>query len=175
MQPLGSPGGAAVFAPSATRVSRSREGAGEWSRLRSILIVRKSPVGLLRFRPLAGRPKPGSCCRGPRKGSACARSWSATRSTPSTSEAATRPQRFERILGIRLEHVDYLEGAIQTGVLLAPVGAVRENPPWGVNCVVELPVRGVGEKRGRVVNVRTVWLLTGADARPWLSTSFPKP
>ena len=62
------------------------------------------------------------------------------------------------ILGITLADIDYLEGAIQTGVLVVPVASVRDNPPYGISCVVEVPVRGLSEKNDRVVDVRTAWL-----------------
>lgn len=82
---------------------------------------------------------------------------------------------FSLILGITAREVGYLEGAIQTGVLLAPVSSVRESPPWGINCVVVLPVRGLGEKDDRVVKVRTVWRIAGPDAPPQMVTAFPRP
>jgi hypothetical protein len=82
---------------------------------------------------------------------------------------------FALILGIAAEDIDYLEGAIQTGILTVPVGSVRDNPPWGVNCVVIVPVRGRGERDVRVVGVRTTWLLTGTDDPPRMTNAFPKP
>ena len=39
---------------------------------------------------------------------------------------------FERILGITIEDVDYLESAIRAGILTLPVSTVRDNPPWAV-------------------------------------------
>jgi hypothetical protein len=36
---------------------------------------------------------------------------------------------FELILGITVRDIDYLEGAIQTGVLMASVSGVRIRPP----------------------------------------------
>ena len=74
-----------------------------------------------------------------------------------------------------LEDIDYLEGAIYTGILLVPVSSVRENPPWGPKCVIDLPVRGRGEKSGRVINVRTVWEIAGGDAPPRLVNAYCKP
>jgi hypothetical protein len=80
---------------------------------------------------------------------------------------------FERILGITIEDIDYLEGAIYTGVLLVPVSEVRDNEPWGIKCVVEIPVRGRGEKAGRLVDVTTSWEVRTSDAAPRLVTAFP--
>ncbi|HWY19530.1 MAG TPA: hypothetical protein VNY27_12580 [Solirubrobacteraceae bacterium] len=82
---------------------------------------------------------------------------------------------FERILGITIMHIDYLEGTILTGILTVPVSSVRDKPPWGVECVVVVPVRGRGEKSGRVVDVRTAWLLPDAGGPPQMTTAFPRP
>jgi hypothetical protein len=82
---------------------------------------------------------------------------------------------FKRILGITIEDVDYLEGAIQTGILLVPVSKVRENPPWGAKCVVDLSMRGRGEQGRRVANVRTVWEIAGSGAPPRLVNAYCKP
>ncbi len=82
---------------------------------------------------------------------------------------------FERILGITIEDVDYLESAIRAGILTLPVSTVRDNPPWGLKCVVNVPVYGLREKRGRVINVRTVWEIAGSDAPPRLVNAYLKP
>jgi hypothetical protein len=82
---------------------------------------------------------------------------------------------FKLILGIALPNIDYLEGAIQTGILLAPVGSVRDRSPWGINCTVMVPVRGFGEKQDRVVNVKTIWRLSGPGAPPQLASAYCKP
>src|SRR5580704_12514645 len=94
---------------------------------------------------------------------------------PTHKDGGPKARGLALILGITAKDIDYLEGAIQTGVLAIPVRSVRDNSPWGVNCVVEVPVRGRGKKDGRVVNVRTVWQLVGADDPPELKTAFPKP
>jgi hypothetical protein len=80
---------------------------------------------------------------------------------------------FERILGITIEDIDYLEGAIYTGVQLAPVIEVRDNGSWGIKCVVLIPVRGRGEKSGRLVDVTTSWEIRTSGAAPRLVTAFP--
>jgi hypothetical protein len=81
---------------------------------------------------------------------------------------------FERILGITIEHIDYLEGAIYAGILLVPVSSVRETP-YGINCVVMVPLRGRGPKSGRVVNLRTAWQLAYHGAAPRLASAYLKP
>lgn len=83
-----------------------------------------------------------------------------------------KAQGFESILGITIRDIGYLEGAIQTGILVVPVGAVRNGATGGFNCAVEVPVRGRGEKSGRTVAVRTAWELADAAATPRLVTAY---
>jgi hypothetical protein len=64
---------------------------------------------------------------------------------------------FEQILGITIDAIDYIEVQILACVLDTPISEIRDNAPYGVNCVVVMPVRGIGAKADRVVNVRTVW------------------
>ena len=94
---------------------------------------------------------------------------------PTHEDGGPKARGFERILGITIEGIDYLEGAIQTGILVVPIDSTRHNPPWGINCVVTVPVRGLGERSGRVVNVRTAWTLDSPSASPRLASAFPKP
>jgi hypothetical protein len=82
---------------------------------------------------------------------------------------------FERILGITVDDVDYLEGAIRAGVLAMPITAVRDNAPYGVKCVVEIAVHGLGAKRKRIIYVRTVWALEDSVAAPRLISAYLKP
>lgn len=82
---------------------------------------------------------------------------------------------FERILGITSEDIAYLEGAVQTGILLAPISSIRDNSPWGINCVVMIPIRGRGKKNKRVIDVRTVWRLVAPGASPRLVNAYCKP
>jgi hypothetical protein len=44
-----------------------------------------------------------------------------------------------------------------------------------VNCTVIVPVRGLGKKHDRVVNMRTAWLLTGGADPPRLVNAYLKP
>jgi hypothetical protein len=94
---------------------------------------------------------------------------------PTNDAGAPKARGFETILGITIDAIDYLEGAIHTGILLAPVSAVRDNQPWGMNCSVVVPVRGLGEKSERVVNMRTVWLLADDASPPRLVNAYLKP
>ncbi len=94
---------------------------------------------------------------------------------PENEVGGPKARGFERILGITIEDIDYLQGAILTGILVVPISAIRENPPWGSNCVVMIPVRGRGDKSARVVPVRTVWLLAHDPAPPRLVNAYLKP
>ncbi len=82
---------------------------------------------------------------------------------------------FERILGVTRDDVDYVEQSIQIGILKAPVDSIRQNPPFGVNCVVQFPIQGIRHKRSRIANLRTTWILVDAAARPRLLTAFLRP
>jgi hypothetical protein len=88
---------------------------------------------------------------------------------------APKARGFELILGITIDAIDYLEGAIYTGVVLVPVSEVRDNAPWGPKCVIDLPIRGRGEKSGRIVNMRTVWEIAGGTGPPRLVNAYCKP
>lgn len=94
---------------------------------------------------------------------------------PAHKEGGGKARGFEQILGITIEAIEYLEGAIQTSILVVPVTEVRENQPWGIKCAVIVPVRGLGEKSGRVVDVTTVWQFDEPHAPPRLVTAIPKP
>lgn len=94
---------------------------------------------------------------------------------PANEFGGPKARGFELILGITPVHLDHLEAEIRAGIRKAPISSVRDNTPHGFNCVVELPVRGVGDKRERVINVRTVWELTDEDAAPRLITAYPRP
>jgi filamentous hemagglutinin len=82
---------------------------------------------------------------------------------------------FEQILGITLDDADYLEEEIRAKILSNPIQGVRSAKFSGYNCVVEIPIRGLGRRRGRLISVRTVWFLANAGDRPRLTTVFPKP
>lgn len=82
---------------------------------------------------------------------------------------------FKSILGITADDVGYLARVIQLGVTDAPIAEVRPNPPHGINCAVDLPIRGVHGKSGRTVAVRTVWEIAEPGANPRLVSAFPRP
>lgn len=81
---------------------------------------------------------------------------------------------FKLILGITIDAIDYLEGQIMARVLDTPVSEVRDNPPYGVNCVVNIQVRGIGAQADRVIEVRTAWLISTAGDPPRLVSAYPK-
>jgi hypothetical protein len=90
-------------------------------------------------------------------------------------EGGPKARGFERVLGITIEDLGYLEAAVQAGILSVPIASVRYNPPYGFNCVVDLPLSGIGAKSSRSASLRTVWRLSGPGAPPRLSTAFLKP
>jgi hypothetical protein len=92
----------------------------------------------------------------------------------SHKDGGPKARGFERILGITIRDVSYLEGAIQTGAMLVPIGGVRIRAPYGVHCEVRVPVRGLGAKTGRVIEVTTAWELAGPEAEPRLVTAYIK-
>jgi len=82
---------------------------------------------------------------------------------------------FQRILGITLDDAAYLETEIRTRIVVEPLKSVRPAIPTGFNCLVEVPVRGLGPQYNRLVVVRTAWLLNGPGATPRMTTAFLKP
>lgn len=94
---------------------------------------------------------------------------------PANEIGGPKARGFQRILGITIDDVDYLADAIMAGVLRTPISSMREKPPYGVNCVVELDIRGIGAHNRRVANVRTVWQLAEPGGQPRLVSAYPKP
>jgi hypothetical protein len=100
----------------------------------------------------------------------------ATYSLDSTHEdGGPKARGFERILGVTIEDIDYLAEAIEAGILDTAVSQVRDNPPHGINCVVDIPVRGIHAASERVIDVRTAWLIADATAPPRLVSAYPRP
>jgi hypothetical protein len=79
---------------------------------------------------------------------------------------------FDLILGITIDTIEYLETQILAHILDTPVREVHENAPWGIKCVVIVPVRGLGEKSGRVVDVTTVWQFDEPGVPPRLVNAY---
>lgn len=80
---------------------------------------------------------------------------------------------FRLVLGITAEEdVEYLTCAILAGVRERPVIAVRPNPPWGLNCNVVIPIRGVRDRENRHADVLTSWELRFEGDRPRLVTAY---
>jgi uncharacterized protein DUF6883 len=82
---------------------------------------------------------------------------------------------FRLILGITMADVDYLERVLRNGILTAPVCEIRDNAPYGINCMVAVPVQGLREKSKRIVGVRTVWEIATVETPPRLVSAFPRP
>jgi hypothetical protein len=82
---------------------------------------------------------------------------------------------FELILGITLDSVTYLEAEILSGILIRPITAVRGIQPFGITCVVDCPIRGIGAFEDRVVPVRTAWIFSDPASAPRLTSAYLKP
>lgn len=70
---------------------------------------------------------------------------------------------FDRALGIRAEHWEYLRDCLLSELPTAPVSGRRDSPaPSGVTTwEVLLPVKGIGRHSGRTLQVLTAWSMIG--------------
>ncbi len=59
------------------------------------------------------------------------------------------------ILGITSADIGYLEAGIRAEIREAPIATVWRDSPYGVKCVVEFPLQGLGDKSARKVNLST--------------------
>jgi hypothetical protein len=91
------------------------------------------------------------------------------------TDGGPKARGFKLILGITLVDLEHLARSIEFEVPTAPIESVRPNPPHGVNCIVVVPVQGLGEKSARIVNVRTAWEIADHGAPPRLVSAFPRP
>lgn len=83
-----------------------------------------------------------------------------------------KAQAFLEILGIGIDDIQYLVSALLKEILEIPVTAVRPNPPWGFNCNVIVPVKGLREHEERMADVLTSWELRFEGDRPRLVTAY---
>jgi hypothetical protein len=83
-----------------------------------------------------------------------------------------KARRFAQLLGITDQAAGYLEGQIMARIRDHPTVAVAENPPHGVNCAVDIPVRGIGARADRVATVRTIWHYQTNDSAPQLVSAY---
>lgn len=93
---------------------------------------------------------------------------------PAHEQGGPKAHGFARLLGISADDVEHLARVIEAGVAIVPISAVRDNAPYGVNCVVDVPVRSLNLKPSRVVGVRTVWEIAYDAAQPRLVTAYTK-
>jgi hypothetical protein len=78
------------------------------------------------------------------------------------------------ILGISLASALHLEAEIRRGILQTPIAAIRENPPYGTNCVVDFSIQGIGVRSEISARMRTVWQAK-QGAPPRLLSAYLKP
>lgn len=94
---------------------------------------------------------------------------------PAHERGGSKARGFQQILGITFEDAGYLESEIRAGIMIKPVTGIRPAIPIGFNCLVEVPIRGIGAKSNRLVTVRTAWLLSDPKSSPRMTTAFLKP
>jgi hypothetical protein len=93
---------------------------------------------------------------------------------PTHKEGGPKASGFDLILGITIDAIEYLEAQIFARILDTPIREVRDNPPWGIKCTVDIQVTGIGAKADRVATIRTVWQFDEPYAPPRLVNAFPK-
>jgi len=89
-------------------------------------------------------------------------------------EGGPKARGLVSILGFSLSSASQLETEIRRKILQVPIAAVRENPPYGINCVIDFPIQGIGARSEAVARMRTVWLAK-QDAPPRLVSAYLKP
>jgi hypothetical protein len=87
---------------------------------------------------------------------------------PTHKDGGPKARGFERMLGITIAAIDYLEAQILARVLDTPISEVRDNAPHGVNCAVDVQVRGIGAKAARTITVRAAWIISAPGNPPRL-------
>jgi hypothetical protein len=79
---------------------------------------------------------------------------------------------FFEILDITSKDIGYLAEAVLGAARDLPVTAVRSNPPFGLSCNIDVPVRGLREHADRAANVLTSWELRFEGDRPRVITAY---
>jgi hypothetical protein len=91
---------------------------------------------------------------------------------PEHDRGGVKARGFERILGITLEHIEYLEAQLRQAILATPITAVRDRSPYGYVCEIKIPIQGIGAKRDRTVEVTTAWVGDSPDSAPRLVNAY---
>lgn len=91
------------------------------------------------------------------------------------SSGGGKAKGFERILGITIDDLDHLEAEIRKGIRTRPIVSTRTADPFGVTCVVDCPVQGLGLLTYRVVPARTSWIYPDRTSAPRLTSAYLKP
>lgn len=78
------------------------------------------------------------------------------------------------ILGITAHDVDYLAETFEKAIGHIPITAVRDNAPYGLLCEVQIPARGLRDRRNRCVMVTTAWQLADSTTPPRLVSAYIK-
>lgn len=80
---------------------------------------------------------------------------------------------FKQLLSITLADRDHLAAEIERGVAIHPITRAWETP-FGQQCQVRIPVRGVDIHQSHVMFVTTGWQLRYVGDRPRLVTAYIK-
>jgi hypothetical protein len=78
------------------------------------------------------------------------------------------------ILGITSHDLNYLAAALNEAIEHEPVTAVRDNGAHGLLCEVQIPVRGLRDRKNRRAVVTTAWQLADSTAPPRLVSAYIK-
>jgi Domain of unknown function (DUF6883) len=79
---------------------------------------------------------------------------------------------FRSALGITLDDIDHLVEQMLDGVLVAPITAVRDNPPHGLLCEVLISVQGINDAALDFAITTTVWEYRSSEDAPRLVSAY---
>ena len=79
---------------------------------------------------------------------------------------------FARVLAVTADDLDYLAGALLSGLCTTPASGVRPAGVHGFHCEVIVQVRGLRDRADRVANVLTAWQIRWDRDPPRLITAY---
>ncbi|HST68286.1 MAG TPA: hypothetical protein VLI94_01350 [Solirubrobacterales bacterium] len=100
-------------------------------------------------------PRPGELLPRPDEATGIREKLASYSLDPSHEKGGPKARGFALILGITIDSIDYLEAQIELEIQRHPIKTVIDNRPFGWNCLVEFPIRGVGRYSQREANLRT--------------------
>ena len=91
---------------------------------------------------------------------------------PDHERGATKASGFADVLALTIDDANYLARCIKREVLHQPIVLIRDNAPYGVNCVVDVQINGLRRMKGRSACVRTVWEISKPGMSPRLVSAY---